>query len=273
MEWIGGWSYTKDACRIQSLHCPEEGKQDSCGHNNAKRVANMPSGWQSLRQRKRNSLQHLHGHRISVSPNRWTVQTRTLLVRIVYAMMLVSLHPLMKTRWRHGLSITLVCSMLSLRGRVMNSPRCLWLSPPSSVSTKERSWGGKTADCFSTGEISDNWVFILDLDHCNYCSLKVTDQNVIKLLERVLGFYIQKRVKIDEMQFGSLPELHLRRNAHGFTIPETWHWWYYSSPSQLEAQMDWTSELDIYIVPRRAPNLSHTEGFVAPSREEGLKKM
>ena len=32
--------------------------------------------------------------------NRWTTQTRTLLVRIVYATMLGSLRLLMKTRWR-----------------------------------------------------------------------------------------------------------------------------------------------------------------------------
>ena len=39
------------------------------------------------------------------------------------------------------------------------------------------------------------------LDHGNYCSLKLTDQ-VIKLPEWVLNFYIREMVNIDEIQFG-----------------------------------------------------------------------
>ena len=63
----------------------------------------MPSGWQSLRQRKRNLPQYPQMVMVSsVSPNRWTTQTRMLLVRTVYAIMLLSLHSLMNARWIHG---------------------------------------------------------------------------------------------------------------------------------------------------------------------------
>ena len=54
-----------------------------------------------------------------------------LLVRIAYATRLLNLHPLMKTRWMHGLSTMLDCWMSSLSGQVMSSPRSLQLHPPS----------------------------------------------------------------------------------------------------------------------------------------------
>ena len=41
-------------------------------------------------------------------------------------------------------------------------------------------------------------------DRGNYHGLKLTDQ-LMKLLERVLDFYIHDRVNIDEMQFGFVP--------------------------------------------------------------------
>ena len=65
-------------------------------------------------------------------PNRWTAQTRTLLVRTVYAMMLVGLRSL-TTRWRHGLSTMLGCSMLNLAKQ--QAPWCTSnCCPPSHVS-------------------------------------------------------------------------------------------------------------------------------------------
>ena len=48
-------------------------------------------------------------------------QKRTLLDRILRTIMLMSLHSLTKTRWRHGLSIMLGCSVSSLSGQVINS--------------------------------------------------------------------------------------------------------------------------------------------------------
>ena len=44
------------------------------------------------------------------------------------------------------------------------------------------------------------------LDCGNYRGLKLTDE-VMKLLERVLDFYICEMVNIDEMQFGSVPSI------------------------------------------------------------------
>ena len=66
----------------------------------------MPSGWLSLsKKKKRNSPHYPQMVTVfSVLPSRWTAQTRTLMVRIVYAMMVVSLCSLTKTQWRHGLS-------------------------------------------------------------------------------------------------------------------------------------------------------------------------
>ena len=67
---------------------------------------------------------------------------------------------------------------------------------------------------FSSGDIPEDWEksFILNLhkgkgdalDRGNYRGLKLTDQ-VMKLLERTLDFYIRKMVDIDEMQFGFVP--------------------------------------------------------------------
>ena len=80
----------------------------------------------SLRQGKRNSPQYPHVVMVfSASPNRWTTQTRTLLVRIMYAMMLVSLNSLTKTRY--GLSTMLGCSMLNLNDQATSFLRSLQL--------------------------------------------------------------------------------------------------------------------------------------------------
>ena len=67
---------------------------------------------------------------------------------------------------------------------------------------------------FSSCDIPEDWEksFILNLhkgkgdafDRGNYRGLKLTDQ-VMKLLERTLDFYIRKMVDIDEMQFGFVP--------------------------------------------------------------------
>ena len=52
----------------------------------------MPSGWQSLKQRNNYLSQYSQMVMVfSILPNRWTAQTRTLLVRTGYTMMLVSL--------------------------------------------------------------------------------------------------------------------------------------------------------------------------------------
>ena len=73
------------------------------------------------KERKRNSPQYPQMVMMfSVSPNRWTTETRTLLVRTIYAMMLVSLRSLTKTRWTHGLCTMLGCSMLNLSGQAMS---------------------------------------------------------------------------------------------------------------------------------------------------------
>ena len=88
-----------------------------------KGVANMPSGCQSLRRRKRDLPQYPQMVMMfSVSPNRWTTETRTLLVRTVYTMMLISLRSLAKTRWRHGLNIMLGCSMMNLSVAKQRAP-------------------------------------------------------------------------------------------------------------------------------------------------------
>ena len=60
----------------------------------------------------------------SISPNRWTARTRTLLVRTVCTMILVSLRSLTTTRW-HGLSTMLGCTMSSLSGQATSSLRSL----------------------------------------------------------------------------------------------------------------------------------------------------
>ena len=57
----------------------------------------------------------------SILLNRWTTQGRSLVLRILYAVILVSLHSLTTTRWKHGLSNMLDCSMSSLGGQVMSS--------------------------------------------------------------------------------------------------------------------------------------------------------
>ena len=103
---------------------------------------NVPHVWQSLRQRKRNLPQYPPmGMVFSVSPDRWTAQTKTLLVSTVYAMMLVSLRSLTKTRWRHGLSTMLSCSMLNLNGQAMSSLRSLSVTcNPDPQSTQQGSW-------------------------------------------------------------------------------------------------------------------------------------
>ena len=78
----------------------------------------MSSGWKSLRWRKKTLLQYPPIVNVfSVLPNRWTAQISASLVRIVYAIMLMKLHSLTKTRRRHGLSIMLDCSMLSFSGQ------------------------------------------------------------------------------------------------------------------------------------------------------------
>ena len=71
-----------------------------------------------------------------------------------------------------------------------------------------------TEAVFSCSVIPSDWEesFILNLckgksealDHGNYRGLKLTDQ-VMKLLEQVLDFFIHEMVNIDEMQFGFVP--------------------------------------------------------------------
>ena len=79
----GGSSFTREACTIQSLQCPEKGgktieaKEAKTAYNNAKLVAKH-AAWRSLRQSKRNSLQHPRMVTVfSISPNRWTTETRS----------------------------------------------------------------------------------------------------------------------------------------------------------------------------------------------------
>ena len=96
----------------------------------------MLSVWQSLRQRKRNSPpQYSQVVMVfSISPNRWTIQTR-MLMRIVYTMKLVSLHPLTKTRWSHALSTMLCFSMPNLSSQATSSLGSLQLLAPSVFAT------------------------------------------------------------------------------------------------------------------------------------------
>ena len=100
-----------------------------------------------LGQRKRNLQQYPQiVMAFSVSPNRWTTQTKTLLVRTVFTMMQGSLRSLMKTRWRLQLSTMLgcwrcfhVCSALVCHGSF--STLMTWCSlqtPRRSVSPSSR---------------------------------------------------------------------------------------------------------------------------------------
>ena len=78
------------------------------------------------------------------------------------------------------------------------------------------SWAGKATawDCLSYGVIPTNWEenLILNLykgkseaiDHGNYHSLKLRNQ-VMKLLERVLDFYVCEMVNLNDMQFSFEP--------------------------------------------------------------------
>ena len=108
----------------------------------------MLSGWESQRHRKRNSPQYsLIVLVFSVLPNRWTTQTRMYLVSVVYAMMLVSLCPLTKKKWRHGLSTVVGCSVSSLSGQAtspLNSPNS---SPQESCAVYSRSVSNNSIGC------------------------------------------------------------------------------------------------------------------------------
>ena len=83
VKWTGEWSYMREVCAVQSTQCPKEGRHDG-GSQGGKNCLHYP----------------LRAMVFSVSPNRWTAQTRALLVRPVYAMMLVSLRSLRKTGLR-----------------------------------------------------------------------------------------------------------------------------------------------------------------------------
>ena len=61
---------------------------------------------------------------------KFTHSLRTSLVRIVYSVMLVILHSLIKKRWWHGLSTMLGCSMSRLSEKVTSSPMCPKCWPP-----------------------------------------------------------------------------------------------------------------------------------------------
>ena len=110
VEWTGGFILTRETCMVQSTQCPEERKRDSRDQWRHKfptltpsTSKSMLSGWQRLGQQNRNSPQYPQMVVVfSISPIRWTTQTRTLLEIIVYTMMLVSLCSLTNTRWRHS---------------------------------------------------------------------------------------------------------------------------------------------------------------------------
>ena len=106
-----------------------ETKESKTVYMSAKRMAKHAiSDWHSFRQRRRNLLPYPQMVMVfSVSPNRWTTQTRTFWMRIVYAMMLVSLRSLVKTRLKHGLSNMLGFSMLSLCGPAMSPLKSILL--------------------------------------------------------------------------------------------------------------------------------------------------
>ena len=82
----------QDMCaRFQSLYCHKEGRHDVGGQEGKNCLHLIPSGWQSmlsgwqswqsLSQRKRNLSKYPQMVMVFfVSPNRWTAQTRTLLV-------------------------------------------------------------------------------------------------------------------------------------------------------------------------------------------------
>ena len=124
----------------------------------------------------------------SVLPNRWTAQTRTLMVRPVHAMILVNLRSLTKTTWRHGLNTMLSCSMSNLSVQATSSLMSLQLLAPFPMCL----WPWSTKH-------SAKWKA---LDRGNYRGLKLTYQ-VMKLLERVPHSYILEMMTIDEMQWAS----------------------------------------------------------------------
>ena len=99
-------------------------------------LTSTPSMGQSLLVVGRQSQRRRRGIRtigVSILPNWWTTQNSTFLVRTVYAIMLMSLHSLMKTGSEHGLSIMLGCSMSILRGQALSSTRSLGPSAPLPV--------------------------------------------------------------------------------------------------------------------------------------------
>ena len=107
---------------FKSPQCPEKGGKDGWSQGDKA----------NLRRTMMNSPQYLQMVMMfSESQNGWAAQSTTPLVRISYAIALVGWNSLKKTTWRHGLSAILGCSMSSLSGQVMSSPRSLQL-PASS---------------------------------------------------------------------------------------------------------------------------------------------
>ena len=108
-----------NVCTVQNLQHPQQGRQDDWGQG-----GKVCIHWcQGLGQRRRNSPQYLQMVTVLfILPNIWTARIRTLLMRIVYSMMLVSLDSLTKARWRHGLSaICYAAQMSSLNRHEMRS--------------------------------------------------------------------------------------------------------------------------------------------------------
>ena len=99
------WPLNQNRQHTQGLECPEERRHDDRDQErktaciDAKRMAKH-AVWlaKSKAEKEEFATVSPDGDGISVSPNRWTAEIRALLVRTVYAMMLVSLHSLTKTR-------------------------------------------------------------------------------------------------------------------------------------------------------------------------------
>ena len=145
VELRGRESFIREACTFQGLQFAEDWRHDEEGQVGktayifAKRKIchladkvwdaerrirhSIPRWWWCFPYRQTNKLQ----------------KNRTLLVTTVFAMMLVSLHSLTKTRWRHGLSTMLGCSMFNLCGQKISSLRSLQLLVPPSVCMWPRS--------------------------------------------------------------------------------------------------------------------------------------
>ena len=133
------WSgYMRETCTVQSLQCPDKGRHDDRDQSGAKTVCidakliAKCAVWlvKSEAEKELFATVTLMAIVFSILPNKWTIQTRTLLMKIVYAMMLVSSQSLTKTGWWHGVSTMLGCSMSNLSGQARSFIQLMDPPPP-----------------------------------------------------------------------------------------------------------------------------------------------